>query len=256
MSSKKRSKPALRSESDEREGSALPDYLTNRVFDFRPLLARARGLLVCIDSTAQVRLHFLREVLRLTQRVADLWETRAHELEEAPLPAAYVLRRHVVEEAVRDGVDDHHLLLDGHRLILPLLQHFDGARAAVELALRGGVEVRRECRECLELAVLCEIEAQAPGDLPHRLDLRRATDARHRDADVDRGPDAREKEIRFEEDLPVGDRDDVRRNVRRHVAGLRFDQRQRGERAAGLENVRTIDDAGVLAQLRGALEQS
>src|SRR3954462_13393922 len=201
MSSKKRSKPNLRSESDEREGSALPQCLTNRVFDFRPLLARARGLLERFDSAPKVRLHFLRQVLRLPQRVADLWEASAHELEEAPLPVAHVLRRHVVEEAVRDGVDDHHLLLDGHRLILPLLQYFDGARAAIELALRGGVEVRRERRECLELAVLREVETQAPGDLPHRLDLCRAANARHRDTDVDGGPHACEEEIGFEENL-------------------------------------------------------
>jgi hypothetical protein len=32
------------------------------------------------------------------------------------------------------------------------------------------------------------VESQTTGDLLHRLDLGRATDARHRDADVDRGP--------------------------------------------------------------------
>src|SRR5205807_2567391 len=72
------------------------------------------------------------------------------------------------------------------------------------------------------------------GDLLHRLDLRVSTDARHRDADVDGGANARVEEIRFEIDLAVGDRDDVRRDVRRDVACLGFDDGKRGERAARL----------------------
>ena len=40
------------------------------------------------------------------------------------------------------------------------------------------------------------------------------------------------EEVGLEEDLPVGDRDDVRRDVRRDVAGLRLDDGERGQRAA------------------------
>ena len=96
--------------------------------------------------------------------------------------------------------------------------------------------------ERFELAVLREVEAQTAGDLLHRLDLRRATDARHRDADVDRRAHAGEEQVGLEEDLAVGDRDDVRRDVRRDVAGLRLDDRQRGERAAGLEDRLAVHD--------------
>ena len=59
-----------------------------------------------------------------------------------------------------------------------------------------------------------------------------AAHARHRDADVDGRAHAGVEELRLEEDLAVGDRDDVRRDVGRHVAGLRLDDRQRGQRAA------------------------
>ena len=95
--------------------------------------------------------------------------------------------------------------------------------------------------------ILREVETQTAGDRLHRLDLRRATDARHRDADVDRGANAGEEQVGLEEDLAVGDRDDVRRDVRRHVAGLRLDDRQRGERAARLEDVLAVDDARIFA---------
>ena len=155
--------------------------------------------------------------------------------------------RHVVDEAVRHRVDDHDLLLDRHRLVLRLLQHLDRARAALELALRRRIEVRGERGEGFELAVLREVETETAGDRLHRLDLRRATDARHRDADVDRGTHAGEEQVGLEEDLAVGDRDDVRRDVGRHVAGLRLDDRQRGERAARLEDVLAVDDARILA---------
>ena len=127
-------------------------------------------------------------------------------------------------------IDD--LLLDRQRLVLRLLQDLDQPPAAIELAQRRLVEVAAELRERRELAVLREVEPQRAGDLPHRLDLRRAADARHRVADVDRRADALVEQVALEEDLAVGDRDDVGRDVGRQVAGLRLDDRQRRQRAA------------------------
>ena len=60
------------------------------------------------------------------------------------------------------------------------------------------------------------------------------------------GPDAAIEEIGLEEDLAVGDRDDVGRNIGRDVAGLGLDDRQRGERAGAMRVV----------QLGRALEQA
>ena len=84
------------------------------------------------------------------------------------------------------------------------------------------------------------------GDLLHRLGLRRGADARHREADVHRRADALVEQIGLQEDLAVGDRDDVGRDVGRHVVGLGFDDRQRGERAGAV----------VVVHLGGALEQA
>jgi hypothetical protein len=55
-----------------------------------------------------------------------------------------------------------------------------------------------------------------------------------------------EEQVGFEEDLAVGDRDHVGRDVGRHVACLRFDDRQRGQRARAI---------GVI-HLRRALQQA
>ena len=60
------------------------------------------------------------------------------------------------------------------------------------------------------------------------------------------GPHARVEEVGLEEDLAVGDRDHVRRDVRGDVAGLGLDDRQRRERAA----------AELVGELAGALEQA
>ena len=83
------------------------------------------------------------------------------------------------------------------------------------------------------------------GDLLHRLGLGGRADARDRDADVQRGPLAGVEQVGLEEDLAVGDRDDVGRDVGRHVAGLGLDDRQRRQRAAAV----------LVVQPRGALEQ-
>src|SRR3954469_4870679 len=145
---------------------------------------------------------------------------------------AELLDRDRVEIPVGRGVDDRDLLLDAERLILRLLQHFDEAAAAMERVQRRLVEIRSELRERRELTVLREVETQRPGDLAHRFHLRRPADAADRVADVDRRTDALVEQVGLEEDLPVGDRDDVGRDVGREVAGLRLDDRQRGERAA------------------------
>ena len=137
-----------------------------------------------------------------------------------------------VEVAAGAGVDRGDLLGDRERAALVLVQRLDQALAAGELLLGLGVELGAELGEGLELAVLREVEAQLAGDLLHRLRLRVAADPRDRDADVDRRPDARVEEVGLEEDLAVGDRDHVGRDVGGDVVGLRLDDRQRGQRAA------------------------
>ena len=67
-----------------------------------------------------------------------------------------------------------------------------------------------------------------------------------READVHRRADALVEELGLEEDLAVGDRDHVGRDVGRDVAGLGLDDRQRGQRARAV----------VLVELRRALEQA
>ena len=60
------------------------------------------------------------------------------------------------------------------------------------------------------------------------------------------GPLVAVEQVGFEEDLAVGNRNHVGRNVRRNVARLRFDERQSGERTGAM----------FVVQLGGALQQA
>src|SRR5206468_2078080 len=124
----------------------------------------------------------------------------------------------LVEPALGAGVDDDDLLLDGKRHVLPLLEDLDQALAALEHVARDFVEVARELREGRLLTVLREVQLQSAGDALHRLDLRVSTDAADADTDVDGRTNARVEQVCLEEDLAVGDRDDVGGDVRGDVA--------------------------------------
>src|SRR5207245_1879618 len=156
---------------------------------------------------------------RLPQRVADLplvphlgEDLRRPPLEEAVeelLERPHDFHRQIVEQALGAGEDDGHLLLDGQRRVLALLEQLYHALAPRELHLGGLVEVGAELGKGGQLAILGEVEAQLAGHLSHRLDLRRAADTRDGEADVDGRPDAAVEEVGLEVDLAVGDRDDV-----------------------------------------------
>ena len=142
------------------------------------------------------------------------------------------LDRHRIEIAVLHRPHNRHLFLDRDRIVLHLLEQLDDALTAIEPRFGRGVEIGTELRERRELAELREVQLHFAGHLFDRLDLRGGTDTADRKTDRNRRPHALVEQIGLEINLAVGDRDDVRRNVSRHVAGLRLDDRQRRERTA------------------------
>ena len=150
----------------------------------------------------------------------------------------------IVQVALGSGEDDRDLLLDSERRVLLLLEQFHQAVSAMQLLLRGLVEVRTKLRECRQRSVLGEVEAQGAGDRFHRLDLRVAADAANRDADIDRRADVRVEQIGLQVDLPVRDRDHIGRDVGGHVACLGLDEGQRGQGSS----------AQLLVELGGTLQ--
>src|SRR5688572_26882696 len=151
----------------------------------------------------------------------------------------------IVQIAVCRREDNEHLLFDGERLELRLLQNLHQPTTTVELLLRCLVQIGTELRKSRELSILRQLQTQGTRHRPHCFDLRRTADAAYRQPDVDRGPDVCVEQVSFEENLAVSDRNHVGRNVRRYVTGLRLDKGQSGKRPAAVCRV----------QLRRALEQ-
>src|SRR5690606_11884679 len=116
--------------------------------------------------------------------------------------------------------------------------------ATVDLPLGGRVQVGTKLGERRQRAVLCQLQAQPAGNLAHRPDLSVTTHPGHRQTRVDRRADTRVEQVRLQVDLAVGNGDDVRRDVGRHVVPLRLNDRQRGQ----------APTPQIIVELRGALQ--
>ena len=134
--------------------------------------------------------------------------------------------------------------MKGREAVLPESGHHLGTRG--KRFARRLVQIGAELRKGGELAVLGKTRAQRGGDLLHELRLRCTSDTRDRKTDVDRRALALVEEVSFEEDLAVGDGNDVRRDVSGDIARLRLDDGQRRDAAA----------AGLGVDARGAFEQT
>src|SRR6185312_13832908 len=145
---------------------------------------------------------------------------------------ADLIHGHVIEEAVGSGEDDQNLFIERQRLVLVLLQDFHQTAAAIQLILRGLVEIGAELREGSQFAVLRKFQLQSTGNLTHGFDLSRTAHAAYRDTYVYRRTNARVEQVRLKEDLSIGNGDDVGGNVGRNVIGLGFNHGQRGQRTS------------------------
>src|SRR6202035_3277429 len=96
------------------------------------------------------------EVARLADGLENVVVLAAQRAEQAILERAHAIERQRIEIAVGPGIDDADLLLHAQRRELRLLEQLGEPRAAVEQALRGGVEIGAELRERRHLAVLRE----------------------------------------------------------------------------------------------------
>src|SRR5215510_9216498 len=144
------------------------------------------------------------------------------------------VHRHLIQVAILHGPDHSHLDVDGNRVVLRLFEDFHDALAAVDLRQGFRVEVRTELRKSRQFPKLSKVALEVSRHLLHRFQLRIRANARDRQPDINRRTHALIKQIRFQINLPVRDRDDVGRDVRRNVAGLRFDDRQGRKRAVAI----------------------
>lgn len=73
------------------------------------------------------------------------------------------------------------------------------------------IKVRTELRESSNFTVLREVQLERTRELLHDLGLRRRADTGHGETDINGRADTTEEQLSLQEDLTVGDRDDLRR---------------------------------------------
>ena len=91
-----------------------------------------------------------------------------------------------------------------------------------------------ETGEYLQLKKLRVVEFERIRERLDRLGLCGAAHAGHTHADIDRRLLSFVEKLRLQIDLPIGDRDQVRRDIGRKVPPLGFGNRERGQRPAAL----------------------
>ena len=140
--------------------------------------------------------------------------------EEVRLPLEDLGDGNVVEVTVDTSKDEGNHLVDGHGLVLLLLEELGETLTTVEGLLGGSVQVGTELGEGGDLTVLGQEELQGTSDLLHGLELSGGADTRHGQTDVDGGADTLVEELGLQEDLTISDGNDVGGNVSGDITTL------------------------------------
>ena len=116
---------------------------------------------------------------------------------------------HIIQEAIHTGEDQRNHFIDGHGLILLLFQQLGQPLTTTEGLFCCSVEIGAELSECGDFTVLGQEELEGAGDLFHGFDLGGGADTGDGETDVDGGTDTFVEEFGLQEDLTVGDGDDI-----------------------------------------------
>ena len=162
-----------------------------------------------------------------------------------------MLRLDAHQFLIERGDEGDDLIRQGHRMTEWLLQKLHKHLALCEQVTRVLIEIRGELREDSHLTILREIDTEGAGGLLHGLRLRRTTDSGYGQTDVDGRTLTLEEEVALEEDLTIGDGDDVRRDIGRHITILGLDDRKCGD---GATTELLTETAGTLEESRVQIE--
>ena len=139
---------------------------------------------------------------------------------EVSLPLEDLVGWYVVEETVDTSVDQGNHLVDGHGRVLLLLEELGKTLTTGQCLLGSGIEIGTELGKGSDFTVLGQEELKGTSDLLHGLDLRSGTDTRDRETDVNGGTDTLVEELSLQEDLTVGNGNDVGGNVLRQKLAI------------------------------------
>ena len=214
----------------------------DRAFGLRLGLEGDERLAGDIDDGLAV---FVAQLVGALEAGAHLGRDMRRRLLDGLFRGRHAVQRDGIEQVRGQGQQDRDLRRRGYRGGFSLLEAGADAPAVLDGLAGVFVQAGAEPGEGLEFLELRIGELEIARHRPKGRALRLAADARHGLADIDRRQHAQFKQGRGEIDLPVGDRNQVGRNIGGDVLRLGFDDRQGGERAA----------AQILAQVSGPLQQ-
>jgi hypothetical protein len=151
-----------------------------------------------------------------------------------------------IEVSVNTTEKDTDLFGEGHGDELVLLEELGELLSSVELLLGGGIKIGTELGEGGDFSVLGKLELERTSNLLHGLHLGGGSDSGDGETDVNCGSDTLEEELGFEEDLSVGNGDNVGGNVSRYITSLGLNDGEGGKRTT----------TEVLVHLGGTLEET
>lgn len=121
----------------------------------------------------------------------------------------------------------------------------------VQGLLGSGIKIRTELGESSDLTVLGQEKLERTSDLLHSLELGSGTDTRDGKTDVDGRSDTLVEQLGLQEDLAVGDGNNVGRNVSRHITTLGLND---GEGSQGTATVGLVELGSTLEETRVKVE--
>ena len=165
----------------------------------------------------------------------------AEVVEEVRLPGENLVDWDVIEESVDTGEDEWNHLVDGHWGVLLLLEELGQLYVEISLCiclggvpclgstytlttvkglLGGSIQIGTELGEGGDLTVLSQKELQGTGDLLHGLQLGGGSDTGDGKTDVNRWADTLVEELGLQENLSIGNGNDVGWNVSGDITTL------------------------------------
>ena len=192
----------------------------------------ARGGEELLNESLKVGIGLVADVTLSADGLGDMGSLGVDGLKIHLLETGDLAGLDLVKVSTDTGVEDTGLLLNGHGDVLLLLKELGQLLTSVEELLGGGIEIGTELGEGGDLTVLGELELERTGELLHGLNLGGGTDTRHGKTDVNGGADTLMEKLSLEEDLTIGNGDDIGGDISGHITGLSLNDGEGSERAS------------------------
>jgi len=134
-----------------------------------------------------------------------------------------------IEISLDTSIEGDNLLFSWHWHVLLLLKELGKLLSSVKELLGGSIKIGTELGESSNLSVLGELKLHGSRNLLHGLDLSGRSDSRYGKTDVNGWSDTLVEELSFQEDLSIGNGDNVGWDISRYITSLGLDNWKGGK---------------------------